>query len=1133
MADKTTRITATFVAVAILFACPAVAAEVDYLRDIKPILKARCYTCHGSRKQESSLRLDTAAAIRSGGDSGAAIDLTDGTASLLLERVTSADDSDRMPPEGDPLSATQIKFLKAWISAGGLGPKDEAGEPDPKTHWAFQPLTIVSAVRTTTSNGSDIDRLIDARLQQAGLQRNPPADAVTIIRRMFLDLHGLPPTVEEISTWSQRLAEPSDDDKSLNRRAINDLVSYLLGSPRYGERWAQHWLDVVRYADTHGFEVNTPRENAWPYRDYVIRALNNDKPYNEFIVDQLAGDTTGEDAATGFLVAAPVLLPGQIGKDDISKRLARQDSLDEIIVGTTATFIGLTLGCARCHDHKFDPFIQEDYYAMQAFFAGVEYGDRAVDDGTRKQRLATAASLSPRIDKLTGQLRSYEPLAFPGRTIIIDDEDLDFVTSLAKENGHGANPAGKGRGYLRDVGDAARAANLSRGRYTWWTNKPTQNVFTWNPAAEGRFRIWISWGAHGSGVHTRDARYVLDLDGKLETQDDQQEIARIDQYYFSGINEGESETKPLWSGLFNAGVHRLTATSRLVLRGGQTGTGITADVVVLQEVNPLSTDPDNDDSDNGAPASNVHSLPRLRPPVSPRHNVERFRAIEARFVRFTTFETVDDNRHQPCIDELEVFTAGDLPINVASAGEGTRPTSSGNYSETGIHQLKHVNDGKYGNSHSWISNQHGGGWVQLEFPRLASIDRIEWSRDRDGKFADRLPVRYQIDVSTDGQKWSTVAGSSDRVAMGTPHDPLIALGRSTVAGDSTVLPALISELESLQAKKTQLEKPTLVYGGIFRTPDQTNVLRRGDPEQPLEAIAPRVPLSLGDATCAEDAPEARRRITLARWIASDENPLTARVLVNRIWQKHFGRGLVETTSDFGLNGARPTHPELLDRLALDFIQHDWSIKRLHRAILTSATYQQTSRIDPASQTVDADTRLLWRFPSRRLEAEAIRDSMLTVSGQLNLKMGGPGFSFFKTRGGLSGFPPLTSFTPNEFRRMIYSHRIRMESVPVFGAFDCPDAGQATPTRSQSTTAIQALNLFNSPFVVSQADLFANRAMKEAGDTVSAQVDHVWLLAVGRRPTEAEAAVCMDAARDHGLSTVCRALFNSNEFLFLP
>ncbi len=1121
--------------------------EVDYLRDIKPVLKARCYACHGSRKQESNLRLDTASAIRAGGDSGAAVELNDDAASLLIERVTSTDEIDRMPPEGDRLSADQIRRLRAWIRAGAAVPPDEQGEPDPQAHWAFQPLAQrrppSSSVPSSSTvpagavaDGDLIDPWIDARLTDAGLRRNPPADAVTLIRRMFLDLHGLPPSLEEITTWSARLTQPlasgsaadrpSPPDRPLNRLAIRELIDYLLGSARYGERWAQHWLDVVRYADTHGFEVNTPRPHAWRYRDYVIRALNDDKPYDQFVVDQLAGDTTGEDAATGFLVAAAVLLPGQIGKDDASKRLARQDSLDEIIVGTSATFVGMTLGCARCHDHKFDPLTQEDYYAMQAFFAGVEYGDREVRDAAREDRLQRAATLVPKIDGLTAKLRRFEPLAFAGRTIVIDDESTESVTSLAVKNGHGTNPAGPGRGYRDDAGDAERVANLSGGRYTWWPNKPGQDVFTWDPRVAGRFRIWVSWGAHGSGVHTRDARYVLDRDGDLQTQDDQQEIARVDQYYFAGVRDGESEKKPLWSGLLNTGIHELTPTSKLVLRGGDTGTGITADVIVCQEV-------DSGDADNEPDKTDDRRLPQLRAPVSPRHNVERIAAIDARFIRFATLATIDDNRHQPCLDELEVFTTGELPLNIALAEHGTKASSSGNYSETGIHQLKHINDGRYGNSQSWISNQHGGGWVQLEFPRVATIDRIEWSRDREGKFLDRLPVRYHIDVSLDGDQWTTVARSDDRLGPGTPFDRVANLRRAAAGKESTALPALITELEHLRAQKVELEKPVLVYGGKFREPDQTHVLRRGDPEQPLDPIAPQVPRALGQVTCDKDSSESARRLALAHWIATDTNPLTARVLVNRIWQGHFGQGLVDTPSDFGLNGLPPSHPELLDQLAAHFIRNGWSIKNLHRAILTSGTYQQSARIDPQGVVVDADNRLLWRFPSRRLEAEAIRDSMLAISGQLNLKMGGPGFNFFKTRGGLSGFPPLDAFTPEELRRMIYAHRIRMESVPVFGAFDCPDAGQATPTRSRSTTAIQALNLFNSPFVMQQAEALTQRVEQEAGDDLVAQIERVWLLMVGRRPSEAEAIACFKTAGEHGLPTVCRVLFNSNEFLFLP
>ena len=275
-------------------------------------------------------------------------------------------------------------------------------------------------------------------------------------------------------------------------------------------------------------------------------------------------------------------------------------------------------------------------------------------------------------------------------------------------------------------------------------------------------------------------------------------------------------------------------------------------------------------------------------------------------------------------------------------------------------------------------------------------------------------------------------------------------------------------------------------------------------------------------------------MALARWIGSESNPLTARVLVNRIWQYHFGRGLVDTASDFGRNGTKPSHPELLDWLAIEFIRGGWSIKRLHRLILNSATYQQSSRYLGNAAAIDDQSRLLWRFPPRRLEAEAIRDGMLAVSGTLNLKMGGPGFNFFKSRGGLSGFPIVDSFRDDGMRRMIYAHKVRMERAPVFGAFDCPDAGQATPRRSRAITATQALNLFNSKFVIDQSAAFAARVRSEVGsEDQGARITRAFQLAFGRNPTASERASAAGAVNEHGLATLCRALFNSNEFIFMP
>ena len=1119
--ERRNRIAVSILSVLLLLSSPLRADETEsneiYLQQIKPLLKTKCISCHGPLKQESGLRLDTAQLARQGGDNGPAVVPRKLADSLLYDRVSADSEDERMPPEGEPLTAEQLALVKQWIESGAIGPASEQAGVNPAEHWSFQ--TVRSSPIPSEHADHPIDAFIRARLAEEQLTPSPPAAPRDLVRRFYLDLHGLPPDQHQMQQWLSAFS--AAESPRANRQVRAKLIDHLLESPRYGERWAQHWLDVVRYADTHGFEVNTPRPNAWPYRDFVITSFNEDLPYDQFVFRQLAGDSVNDDAATGFLVAAPVLLPGQIGADDVSKRLARQDSLDEIIVGTTATIMGLTVGCARCHDHKFDPVTQRDYYAFQAFFAGVTYGDRPMQSANQQKGADEALTLVPRIDELTISLRAYEPLAGRRRTILIDDEDETRTTHLFEKNGHGTNPAGTSRGYKDDVGSATHLPNLSLSRYTWWDNHAGRDTFTWNPATAGTFEVWLSWGVHGSGVHTRDARYVLDLDGQLETTEDQTELARADQYYFAGVTEGETEKKPMWSGFFNAGIHELSGNSRIILRGGETGTGITADVLLLVEAA----------ADDAAPEDAKPTLPIFRRPVSAALTVERFEPTLAKFVRLTTLETIDDNKHQPCIDELEVYRA-ESTTNVALATAGAIPTSSGNISETGIHQLKHVNDGKYGNSWSWISNEFGGGWVQLEFPQVESIDRIEWARDREEKFKDRLPIRYHIDISLDGKQWVTVASHYDRQPMGTPYDQIQALVRSSVEVDGEDVQTQAAELDELKKRKAKLEIPQMTYAGVFRKPDVTRLLSRGDPEQPLDELAASVPAIFGEVEFADLDVEQNRRVALAKWLTRPDHPLTARVLVNRVWQGHFGRGIVDTPSDFGLNGIPPTHPELLDWLADSFVKQGWSIKSLHRLILTSDTYSQSTKVHASAMQVDADNRLLWRFAPRRLEGEAIRDSILFVNQRLNFEIGGPGFDFFKTRGGLSGFPPIDEFGPQNMRRMIYSHKIRMEPVPVFGVFDCPDAGQPTPRRTQSTTPLQALNLLNSPFVLQQAQALAELIEKEH-TAIEAQVTDAFQRCLCRPPDEFEFQKTVGVVEKHGLSVLCRALYNSNEFLFLP
>jgi len=1069
-----------------------------YTQHVKPLLKAKCWACHGTLKQEASLRLDAGALLIQGGDSGPAAVSGKSAESLLIERIAAKDVDERMPPEGEPLTASQIAVLKKWIDAGAPIPSDEEPQVDPREHWAFQPLKQLE--------NRSIDGYIDAALQSQKLKRSPQADRRTLVRRLFLDMHGLPPTPEQIDAFIQ-------DDRP---DAWEQWVETALASPRYGERWAQHWLDIVRYADTHGYEVNTPRENAWPYRNYVIDALNADKPYDRFVYEQLAGDAVGEDAATGFLVAAPVLLPGQIGKDDASKRLARQDSLDEMIIGTSATFLGLTVGCARCHDHKFDPISQADYYAMQAFFAGVDYGERPIRDENYDEQQLELAAVRKEIKERQAAIQSHIPTVYEGHTILIDDEDLERVTILKPKQGHGTNPNGSKRGQKNDPGNATRFGTLSDGRYTWWKHSPGEDVFTYNPNITGTYQIWISWGAHGSGVHSEDARYILDQDGDLKTRDDQTEIANVNQQRFAYQASGKVANQPLWSGLLAAGTHALNRESRIIIRGGETGTGVTADIIVLQEARDKQPQ---------------RRIPRLREAVNFLRNTERFGAMEATAVRFTSFATTNNNRYEPCIDELEAFGPADPTKNVALAKHGCVPSSSGNYPPSSRHKLTHVNDGQYGNGRSWISNEKGRGWVQIDFPTPTKIDTIVWGRDRNGKIPDRLAINYEIALRSEDGTWHTVASNGDRVPFGTPDNELNSMLRWH-GTESAELAPLTQDLAKLRSRESALSKVRMVYGGRFRQPDITKVLYRGDPEQPLDEIAPHVPSLLGEMELSSATEEQQRREKLAQWITNPSNPLTARVIANRIWQFHFGTGIVRTTSDFGLNGESPSHPELLDWLAAELMEHNWSLKHLHRQILLSKTYQQSNAVNASGDAVDHDCRLLWRFPSRRMEAEAIRDSLLACSGELNLTPGTVGFNFFKSRGGLSGFPPITEFTEAQKRRMVYAHKVRMEPVPVFGAFDCPDAGQPAPKRSQSTTAIQALNLFNSSFILERSNVLSERLMKEHG-TVGEQVDGAFRSILGREPSADERNWCNTVAQEYGLNAVCRALFNTSEFLLIP
>ena len=918
----------------------------DFAKHIQPLLVKKCVSCHGPEKKKAGLRLDRKGAVLKGGDDlGPAIVPGKSHESPLFRVVAGLEEGVEMPAEGEKLTAAEIELLKRWIDSGAEWPDDGSEKEDVlKTHWAFRPLVGPMRPRSQISNleseissfrfRNSIDAFIVARLEREGLKPSPEADRTTLIRRLKFDLLGLPPSPEEVAEF---VADSRED-------AYERLVDRYLASTHLGERWARHWLDVVRFAESHGFEMNNPRPNAWPYRDYVIRSFNEDKPYDQFVFEQLVGDTVGVDEATGFLVGGPW---DQVKSPDLGLTLQqRADELHDMVSTTGSVFLGLTVGCARCHNHKFDPISQLDYYGMKACFAGVQHGERPLRAAEKNRSQPGKADVQPAA--IRDQLTAIEA-------------ELQKIDPQAKRNGS----------------------------------------------------------------------------------------------------------------LF----------------------------------------------------------------------VETFAPTKARFVRMTIFAT---NSAEPCIDELEVFTAGTKPENVALASRGTKARASSSLPGVPIHKLEHLNDGRYGNSFSWISNEPGRGWIELEFPNDFEIDRILWSRDRDPvQYKDRTAREYLFEVSPDRKTWRPVAGSPDRLPSANKLDGLMPETKARIE-------ALTAQRTALQKTLAELTAVPMVYSGKLMPPEETFRLHRGDPMQKREPVVPTGLASFGSTwRLNADATEAERRVRLAKWIVDPANPLTARVIVNRLWHYHFGTGLVDTPSDFGLNGGKPTHPELLDWLAVELMGNDAtpptlpasrahhfpinaSLKRLHRLIVLSATYRQAGTPREDGLAADAGSRLLWRFPPRRLEAEVLRDAILATSGQLDRRMNGSGFDLFETNANyVRVFNSKQEFVPaTDFRRMVYSHKHRMQLDDTFGTFDCPDGGQVAPKRNSSNTPLQALNLLNSRFLVQQAELFATRVRTEARGDAASQTATAIQLAFGRTASPEEIASAEELLQAHGLTALCRALLNANEFLFV-
>lgn len=963
----------TFLSAALLCVAGAVTAGAQdngltyYESSIAPILQQHCLKCHGGgEKVKGGLNLTWRTGLLTGGDRGPAVSQDAPESSLLLDMLSYRDDDHQMPPSGK-LDDAAISVLAEWVKQGipmpDIAPANTAREDhaspynnkindESRAWWSYRPVVrpVVPVVVDAEWNGNPIDAFIYSGMERAGLTPAREASRHTLIRRVTYDLTGLPPTPAEVAAFVD------DPDPAAYER----LIDRLLDSPHYGEKWGRHWLDVVRYAETNGYERDNPKPHIWRYRDYVIDAFNKDKPYDRFIKEQLAGDELPDGGVEG-IVATGYYRLGIWDDEPVDKLQGRYDVLDGVLVTTSEGFLGMTMGCARCHDHKIDPLPQKDYYRMLSFFDNIT--NMHTTDITRsilegEEAKAFAEKLEEKSAKVARQDKRVRAL------------EQEFVDTLRQKDPAalpGLNPSdmsGMRYRFYRDT----------------WDMLPDFDSL--KPEEEGE----IPYNLFDLDRRSRNESFGYVFEADLHVPQDGEYVFHLD------ANDG----------------------ARLIIDGQW--------IINYDGVNNLGREQETRTTLNAG----VHPI-----------RLEYFQRVEQ------------------------------LGLKVAWSGPG--------------------------------------------------FERRQLSRE--------LPRNVDV-PSLIAQRGEEVLGAGFK-------------GRYDMAVK------FAAELRTREVPGGKYAACVAEYGA---EPPHTFVHFRGNPNVPGDEVQPGFPQVLGvpDPAIAPGPQTVMRRTALANWIASPANPLTARVMMNRIWQHHFGKGLVHTPNDFGQAGAKPTNPELLDWLAAEFMDGGWTLKRMHKMILMSRAYRQSAEYNEANYAKDPGNEKLWRFDMRRLTAEEVRDSILAVNGTLNLELGGP-----------SVYPPMpravieTSSMPNnawkssppdqETRRSVYIHVKRSLLTPLLTDFDLADTDNSCPVRFSTTQPLQALNLMNSEFANKQAEVFAQRLEREAPDE-EGRVKLAWSLATGREATSEEVnaseALLAELESQHGLTedkALARlglVMLNLNEFVYL-
>ena len=1119
---------------------------------VRPLLVAKCLECHGSDKPKAGLRLDSRESLLKGGESGPAVVVvpSDGPAdpsqtnpqtvgkpeeSLLID-VISYRNTVQMPPKAK-LSPAEIATLTEWVRRGVPWPNSKGSVPQPATtvqpgfsdeqtsFWAFQPVghPIPPNVRSMEWTRSPIDRFILTELESKGLTVSREAEKRTLIRRVTIDLTGLVPTPDDVAEF---VSDVSDD-------AYERLVDRLLASPRYGERWARHWLDVARYADSNGLDENLAFANAFRYRDYVVKAMREDKPYDRFLIEQIAGDLLETDdassnggggtsleedsfdpiVATGFLCLGAKML----AEDDPVKM--QMDIIDEQVDTIARAVMGMTMGCARCHDHKYDPLTQEDYYGLAGIFKSTQTMDTfTVVARWHERPLATRQQLQTR-DELqqlaTAQTQAVEKIKadateailtearqIPGAYLLAATREWRLAEQLsnAQPRGNLPNLVDIPNAILIEAEDFVRG-NVLKDRDTYGKGigvlvnrgeTPNFVEYDVDVAKGGTFQFELRYAAAASRpvrVMFNERLIKSDAAGKV-----------------TGSWTPESQT---W---FVESLVTLK-TGRNLIRLEQPQFFPHIDKLLLTPVEGTGVVAESESS--LATVDGASKPPRLIPSITR----QWVKALEA--TKGDSKSVLAAWHHYVRTGQL---TAEDLKL------ETGHTRLMGADAPTSLEDLARRYDQFFASAQSaWLAmkaSEQGKGAQALPDTDLEGARML--LADPKGPFGVPADIESEL-------------GAEVKVQL--------TAGREELARREASVPKFAETMAVTDAKSENLK---IHLRGSHLTLGR-EVPRRFP--QIFTAVGNRDGLERKESLLTA---EGSGRLPLARWLTRPEHPLTARVMANRIWQWHFGQGLVRSPDNFGRLGERPSHPALLDWLASEFSgqvgttagtnPRVWSLKALHRSILTTATYRQNTEFHPAAALVDPENRLLWRSHRQRMDIEVLRDSLLAIGGQLDEA---PAGSLLPTanRNYVTSTANVNPAVYSSVRRSIYLPVVRSALYEVFTAFDFADPSTLAGQRDQTTVAPQALFMMNSSLVLEQVRSLAGQLLKTSERDDSARIRDVYNRAYSRDPYESEVSRCCgylsrirDALSTSGVegadievrawTSLCRAILSANEFVYV-